>query len=144
MLTHPFLCFFSFVNPQCENFEWSKSCFPCLHAVIPETSPPGCRTASREPSHGHHPAAALVPRPDGPHLLPGAHLSARVSQSRPTCKVRHPPGEEPPAHTFTVRFQTHDGATKSQPQGRKEDQCNAVKMSPNFLRSLQTSSFPLT
>lgn len=112
---------FLFVNPQWKNVECPKYSYAHFHTVVSETAAlSGSRPPSCDPHNGHNPTSARIPRPDGPHLLPGTRLSARLSESRPTCKSRHAPRKEPPSHTFAVRFQTHDGTTQSQPQGKSE------------------------
>lgn len=111
------LCLLS-VNPQWKNVKCPKCWYAHVRTVVSETANPSGSGPSFCHPHGHHPTSARVPCPDGPHLLPGTRLSARLSESCPTVKIRHAPRKEPPAHTFTVRFQAHDGTTQSQPQGK--------------------------
>lgn len=111
-----------FVNPQWKRwggFECDK--YSYIHS---NTESPACSSNSPcyHPCAGNHPPSALVSCPDRPHLLPGAHVSACLSESRATDKTRHTPRKEPPPHTLTVRFQTHDRTTQSQPEGKREQQ----------------------
>lgn len=98
-------------NPQRKNAESSDYHLPET-AVHTSTCPP-----RYDPRRVHRPTTGPLPRPYRPHLLHGAHVSARLSQPRPTLQIRRSQREEPPPHTVTLRLQTDDRKTQSQPQG---------------------------